>query len=110
MLELDPRIAKTLSSTPPQPLRAETLSTFRTASKKPAPPPSAGVERRDYIIDPEHAVAIRVHRPAGAEGGFRASTRCMAADTCLAASPTTTPALMGGAGVTAASACRWSTA
>jgi acetyl esterase/lipase len=70
MLELDPRIAKALSSAPPQPLRAETLSTFRTASKKPAPPPSAGVERRDYVIDPEHAVAIRVHRPAGAEGGL----------------------------------------
>ena len=70
MLELDPGIAKTLSSTPPQPLRAETLSTFRTASKKPAPPPSAGVERRDYIIDPELAVAIRVHRPAGAGGGL----------------------------------------
>jgi hypothetical protein len=67
MLELDPGIAKAISSTPPQPLRAETLSMFRAASNKPSAPPSPGVERRDYIIDQEHAIAIRVHRPDGAE-------------------------------------------
>src|SRR5271156_5920920 len=70
MLELDPRIAKTLSSAPPQPLRAETLSTFRIASKKPAPPPSAGGGSRASVIDPDPAGAIGVHRPAGAGGGL----------------------------------------
>ena len=70
MLELDPQIAKTISSKPPQALRAETLSMFRAANDKPAAPPVPGVERRDYVIDPEHAVAIRVHRPIGADGGL----------------------------------------
>ena len=70
MLELDPRIAKTISSKPPQPVMAETLSMIRAASNKLSAPPSPGVGRRDYIIDPEHAVAIRVHRPAGAEGAL----------------------------------------
>lgn len=75
MLELDPWIAKALSSKPPQPVRAETLSTFRAASNKPSPPPPPGVERRDYIIDPEHAVAVRVHRPAGSERGLASAAR-----------------------------------
>jgi acetyl esterase/lipase len=66
MLEIDPQIAKALASAPPQPLRAETLSTFRAGSNK-SSVPSPGVERRDYVIDPERGVAIRVHRPAGAE-------------------------------------------
>jgi acetyl esterase/lipase len=68
MLELDPQIAKTISSKPPEPVRAETLSMMRAASNKPSAPPSPGIERRDYIVDREHAVAVRVHRPAGAEG------------------------------------------
>jgi acetyl esterase/lipase len=67
MLELDPRIAKAISSEPPRPLRAETLSMFRAAGNKPSAPPSPGVERRDYVIGQEHAVAIRVHR-AGSAG------------------------------------------
>ena len=72
MLELDPWIAKALSSKPPQPVRAETLSTFRAASNKPSPPPPPGVERRDYIIDPEHAVAVRsTVRPGPSAGSHR---------------------------------------
>jgi acetyl esterase/lipase len=70
VLELDPRIAKMISSEPPEPVVAETLSMMRAASDKPSAPPSPGVERRDYIIEAEHAVAIRVHRPAGAEGAL----------------------------------------
>jgi acetyl esterase/lipase len=69
MLELDPRIAKAISSTPPQPLRAETLSMFRAAGNKTSAP-SPGVERRDYIIERAQAVAVRVHRPAGAGSGL----------------------------------------
>jgi acetyl esterase/lipase len=69
MLELDPRIAKAISATPPQPLRAETLSIFRAAGNKTSAP-SPGVERRDYIIERAHAVAVRVHRPAGAGSGL----------------------------------------
>jgi acetyl esterase/lipase len=69
VLEIDPQIAKALASAPPQPLRAETLSTFRAGSSK-SSAPSPGVERRDYVIDPERGVAIRVHRPAGAGGGL----------------------------------------
>jgi hypothetical protein len=41
ILEVDPRIAKTLSSTSPPPLRAETLSTFRTASGSAGAPGAA---------------------------------------------------------------------
>jgi acetyl esterase/lipase len=69
VLEIDPQIAKALASAPPQPLRAETLSMFRAGSSK-SSAPSPGVERRDYVIDPERGVAIRVHRPAGAGGGL----------------------------------------
>ena len=69
MLELDPRIAKAISATPPQPLRAETLGIFRAAANKTSAP-SPGVERRDYIIERSHAVAVRVHRPAGAGSGL----------------------------------------
>jgi hypothetical protein len=58
MLELDPRIARAISSRPPEPVRAETLSTMRAASSKPSGPPSPGVERRDYIIDREHGVPV----------------------------------------------------
>jgi acetyl esterase/lipase len=68
MLELDPRIAKALASAPPQALRAETLSMFRAAGDKPSAPPSPGVGRRDYVIDQEHGVAVRVHRADGAQG------------------------------------------
>jgi len=69
MLEIDPQVAKALASAPPQPLRAETLSTFRAGSKK-SSVPSPGVERRECVLDQERGVAIRVHRPAGAAGGL----------------------------------------
>jgi acetyl esterase/lipase len=69
VLEIDPRIAEGLASSSLPPLRAGTLSTYRAGSSR-SPAPSPGVERRDYVIDPERAVVIRVHRPAGAEGGL----------------------------------------
>ncbi len=69
MLEIDPRIAKALASSSLPPLRAGTLSTYRAGGSK-SSAPSPGVERREYVIDPERAVAIRVHRPAGTEGGL----------------------------------------
>lgn len=69
MLELDPRIAKVIAAAPPPPLRPETLSMFRAAGNKTSPP-SPGVERRDYVIGRAHAVAVRVHRPAGAGSGL----------------------------------------
>ena len=68
MLELDPRIAKKLSSGPPVLLRAETLAEMRAASDKPSRPPAGGVERRDYPVDGDPAVAVRVHRPTAAQG------------------------------------------
>jgi acetyl esterase/lipase len=42
---------------------------FRAAGNKTSAP-SPGVERRDYIIERAHAVAVRVHRPAGAGSGL----------------------------------------
>ena len=69
MLEIDPRIAKALASSFLPPLRAGTLSTYRAGGGQ-SPAPSPGVERREYVIDPERPVVIRVHRPAGAGGGL----------------------------------------
>jgi acetyl esterase/lipase len=68
MLELDPQIAKAISSEPSGQVVAETLNAMRAASDKPPAPPSPSIERRDYTVDGEPAVAIRVHRPADAEG------------------------------------------
>jgi acetyl esterase/lipase len=69
VLEIDPRIAEALASSSLPPLRAGTLSTYRAGSSK-SPAPSPGAGRRDYVIDPERPVVIRVHRLAGAEGGL----------------------------------------
>jgi acetyl esterase/lipase len=70
MLELDPQIAKAISSEPLSRVVAETLSAMRAASDKPSAPPSPGIERRDYTVEGEPAVAIRVHRPTDAEGSL----------------------------------------
>jgi len=69
VLEIDPRIAEALASSSLPPLRAGTLSTYRAGGSKPSAP-SPGVERREYVIAPDRAVVIRVHRPVGAEGGL----------------------------------------
>jgi acetyl esterase/lipase len=68
MLELDPQIAAAISSEPSGQLVAETLSAMRAASAKPSAPASPGIERRDYTVEGELPVAIRVHRPADVEG------------------------------------------
>jgi acetyl esterase/lipase len=68
MLELDPRIARAIASEPSGQIVAETLSAMRVALAKPSAPPSPGIERRDRTVAGEPPVAIRVHRPAGAEG------------------------------------------
>jgi acetyl esterase/lipase len=68
MLELDPQIATAISSEPSGQVVAETLAAMRVASDKPSPAPSPGIERRDYTIEGDPGVTIRVHGPAGAEG------------------------------------------
>jgi len=68
MLELDPQIAKAIASEPSGRVVAETLSVMRDASIKPSASPSPGIERRDYTVEGDPAVVIRVHRPAHAEG------------------------------------------
>ena len=70
MLHLDPLIAKAVSSEPSGSVEAETLSAMRAASDKPSASPSPGIERRDYIVGGEPAVAVRVHRPADAVGAL----------------------------------------
>ena len=68
MLELDPQIATAISSEPSGRVLAETLAAMRVASDKPSLAPSPGIERREYAIEGDPGVTIRVHRPAGAEG------------------------------------------
>jgi len=68
MLELDRQIAKAISAESPGQVVAETLSAMRAASIKPWAPPSPGVGRRDYAVEGDPPVVIRVHRPADAEG------------------------------------------
>jgi acetyl esterase/lipase len=68
MLELDPQIAKAISAEPSGQVVAETLSAMRAASVKPSAPPSPGIGRRDYTVERDPPVVIRVHRPADAEG------------------------------------------
>jgi acetyl esterase/lipase len=68
MLELDPQIAKAIASEPAGQVVAETLAAMRAGSNRPSAPPSPDVERRDYSVGADPGVAIRVHRPAGAEG------------------------------------------
>jgi acetyl esterase/lipase len=70
MLELDPRIAEIISSEPSGQVVAETLSAMRTSTDKPSPSPKPDIERRDYTVEGEPAVTIRVHRPADAEGAL----------------------------------------
>jgi acetyl esterase/lipase len=68
MLELDPQIAKAVASEPSGQVVAETLGAMRDASAKPSAPPSPGIERRDYTVEGDPAVVIRVHRPTDVEG------------------------------------------
>lgn len=110
MLELDPQIAKAVSSKPAEPVRAETLSMMRAASNKPLAPPSPRTERRDHIIDREHAVAIRVYRPAGAEGVLPCVYSMRGGGYVFDSYANDDARLEGVAGATAAPACRWSTA
>jgi acetyl esterase/lipase len=70
MLTLDPLIANAIAPEPPAPVVAETLVAMRAASDKPSAPPSPGIERRDYAVSGAPDVAIRVHRPADAEGAL----------------------------------------
>jgi acetyl esterase/lipase len=68
MVELDPEIARATSSEPSGQVVAETLTAMRAASTRPSGRPSPGIQRHDYIVDGEPPVAIRVHRPADADG------------------------------------------
>src|ERR1700690_4323724 len=70
MLELDPRIAEIISSEPSGQVVAETFSAMRVSTRKPSPPPKPDIERRDYTVEEEPAITIRVHRPDGAEGAL----------------------------------------
>jgi acetyl esterase/lipase len=67
MLELDPQIATAIASEPAGRIAAETLGAMRAANDRPSAPPSPGIERRDYVVEGEPPVAIRVHRPADAQ-------------------------------------------
>src|ERR1700677_26377 len=68
MLELDPQIAKVISSEPSGQVVAESLGAMRITTSKPSAPPSLGMDRRDYTVAGDPDLVIRVHRPANTEG------------------------------------------